>query len=180
LIAGGLLFLLINLNVKDLYLLINKPEYSVGVLIVLMISVSELYKLALGTNGAILTNSKYYKVFFYFSIAMALSVILLNKWLITIIGINGAALATLIVVLLFSTFKIIYIKQKLQMQPFTRKTIHVLLIVVLFGSFYFIDFGLHPIMNIGMKTILISLIYIIVIYKLNISEEVNLLLNKYL
>ena len=93
---------------------INKPEYSVGVIIVLMISIAELYKLALGTNGAILTNSKYYKVFFYFSIAMALSVILLNRWLIQLFGINGAALATLLVVVVFSTFKIIYIKRKLQ------------------------------------------------------------------
>jgi len=181
LIAGGLLFLLINVNVKDLYVLIDKPQYSVGVLIVLMISVSELYKLSLGSNGAILTNSKYYKVFFYLSIAMALSVIILNKWLIELIGINGAALATLVVVLVFSTFKIFYIKRKLQMQPFTRKTLLVLvLIALLFVPFYFVDLGLHPIINIGIKSLLITAIYIVVIFKLNVSEEVNVILNKYI
>ncbi|MCF6347219.1 MAG: polysaccharide biosynthesis C-terminal domain-containing protein [Flavobacteriaceae bacterium] len=180
LIAGGLLFLLINSNVKDLYVLINKPEYSVGVLIVLMISVSEIYKLALGTNGAILTNSKYYKMFFYFSIAMALSVILLNKWLIHELGINGAALATLIVVLTFSSFKILYVQQKLKMQPFSTKTIKVLVLIgALYASLYFIDVGLHPIVNIAIKSVLITLVYIVVIYKLNISEEVNSLLNRY-
>jgi len=180
LIAGGLLFLLINLNVKDLYVFIGKPEYSVGVWIVFMISIAEIYKLALGTNGAILTNSKYYKMFFYFSIAMAISVIALNKWLIQLFGINGAALATLIVVLVFSTFKILYVQQKLKMQPFSIKTIKILaLIAILFASFYFIDFGLHSILNIGIKSILIAIVYIIVIYKLNISEEVNSLLNKY-
>ncbi len=181
LIAGGLLFLLINLNVKDLYEFINKPEYSVGVLIVLMISISELYKLALGNNGAILTNSKYYKMFFYFSIAMAVSVIILNKWLIQLFGINGAALATFLVVMVFSTFKIIYIKRKLAIQPFTKKTIQVLvLIILLFASFYFVDFKWHPIINIGVKSMFIALLYITVVYKLNISEEVNGLLRKYL
>jgi len=181
LIAGGLLFLLINLNVKDLYIFINKPEYSVGVLIVFMISIAELYKLALGSNGAILTNSKHYKMFFYFSIAMALSVIILNKWLIQLFGINGAALATFLVVMIFSTFKIIYIKRKLAIQPFTKKTIQVLvLIILLFGSFYFVDFKWNPIVSIGVKSIIITLLYIIVIYKLNISEEVNGLLRKYI
>lgn len=181
LIAGGLLFLLINLNVKDLYILINKPQYSVGVLIVLMISISELYKLALGSNGAILTNSKFYRVFFYLSIAMALSVVILNKWLIELIGINGAALATLIVVFIFSTFKIFYIKQKLQMQPFTKKTIMVIILtLMLFFIFYFIEFPFHPILNIFIKTVIVTIIYVIAIFKLDISEEVNVLLRKYI
>ena len=81
LLIGGLLFLLINLNIDDMYLIINEPNYSVVVWVVLMISISELYKLALGTNGTILTNSKYYKVFFYLSLAMAGTVIVLNYFL---------------------------------------------------------------------------------------------------
>jgi len=181
LIGGGLLFLLINLNVVDLYAFIGKPAYSVGVWIVLMLSVAELYKLALGTNGAILTNSKFYRMFFYFSLAMALSVVFLNKWLIVLLGINGAALATLIVVLIFSTFKILYIQKKLQMQPFSVKTIQVLLLIaVLYVSFYFVNFGLHPVFNIILKTVIISGIYILFVVKLEISQEVNILLHRYI
>ncbi len=181
LVAGGLLFLLINLNVKDLYLLIDKPQYSVGILIVLLISISELYKLALGTNGAILTNSKYYKMFFYFSIGMAVSVILLNKWLINLLGIDGAALATLIVVLVFSTIKILYIQQKMEMQPFTKKTLVVLaLIAILFFSFYFWNFSLHPLLNIVLKTGIISVIYLFLVFKFKVSEDIMLLLRKYI
>ncbi len=174
LVAGGLLFLLINLNVKDLYLIINKPEFSVGILIVLLISIAELYKLALGTNGAILVNSKYYKVFFYFSIAMAASVILLNKWLIAVFGIDGAALATLIVVLVFSTVKILYIQQKMHMQPFSRNTVIVLVVIaVLYLSFNFWNFTFHPVINIVLKTLIISVIYGIVIFKLKVSNDIQ-------
>ncbi len=181
LIAGGLLFLLINLNVKNLYAFINKPEYAVGGMIVLMISIAELYKLALGTNGAILTNSRFYRVFFYFSLAMAVSVVLLNRWLIQLIGIDGAALATLIVVLLFSTFKLVYVQQKLKMQPFTKKTLIILIVIsVLFFAFYFVEFPFYPLLNIIVKSLLVSIIYVLIIYRLNISEEVNVLLNKYL
>jgi len=174
------LFLLINLNVKDLYILIDKPQFSMGVLIVLLISISELYKLALGTNGAILTNSKYYKMFFYFSVGMAVSVIFLNKWLIGMLGIDGAALATLIVVFVFSTIKIVYIQNKLNMQPFTIKTIIVLLLVSsLFFGFYFWNFSFHPIVNILLKTVIISVIYAFAILKLNISSDIQEVLRKY-
>jgi len=181
LVAGGLLFLLINLNVKDLYILIDKPQFSVGVLIVLLISISELYKLALGTNGAILTNSKYYKMFFYFSVGMAVSVIFLNKWLIGMLGIDGAALATLIVVFVFSTIKIIYIQNKLNMQPFTFKTIIVLLLVfILFFGFYFWNFSFHPLLNILLKTVLLSFIYLLTVVKLNVSQDITMLIRKYM
>ncbi|HBK71525.1 MAG TPA: sugar isomerase, partial [Flavobacteriaceae bacterium] len=181
LISGGLLFLLINLNVNDLYAFIGKPEYAVGGMIVLMISIAELYKLAIGTNGAILINSKFYRMFFYFSLAMAISVIVLNRWLIQLIGIDGAALATLIVVLLFSTFKIIYVQRKLKMQPFTKNTLVVLvLILVLFFAFYFIEIPFHPLVNITFKSLVVTIIYVLVIYKLNLSEEVTRILKTYL
>lgn len=181
LIAGGLLLLLININIVDLYRFINKPEFSVGVPIVLIISVSELYKLALGTNGAILSNSQYYKIFFYFSLAMALSVIFLNRWLIARIGINGAALATLIVVLVFSTYKLFYIKKKMNMQPFTVNTGKVLVLtLVLFMAFYFIKLPFHPLLNIALKSILISLLYILAIFRMHVSEEVNILIARIL
>ncbi len=181
LVAGGLLFLLINLNVKDLYLIIDKPEFSVGVLIVLLISIAELYKLALGTNGAILVNSKYYKMFFYFSILMAVSVIVLNRWLIEVLGIDGAALATLIVVLVFSTVKIVYIKSKMGMQPFTKKTIVVLIVIaVLFLGFNFWNFSFHPIVNILLKTTIVSVVYGILVLKLNISRDMQEVYTKYI
>jgi O-antigen/teichoic acid export membrane protein len=112
---------------------------------------------------------------------MATSVIILNKWLIGLFGIDGAALATLIVVLVFSTIKILYIQQKMQMQPFTQKTVLVLvLIAVLFFSFYFWNFSFHPILNIILKTVLLTLIYVLFVIKLNISEDITLLIRKYI
>ncbi len=181
LIVGGLLFLLINLNIIDMYEIINKPQYSVGVIIVLIISISELYKLILGINGAILINSKYYRMFFYFSIGMATCVIVLNRVLISNMGINGAALATLITIFIFSTIKIWYVKNKMSMHPFTTKTLFVLgLIAIIFVAFYFIEFTFHPIVNILLKSLLITLVYLIAVVRLKISDDINELVNKYL
>jgi O-antigen/teichoic acid export membrane protein len=181
LIVGGLFFLLINLNINDMYQLINKPQFTKGIWVVLIISISKLMELALGTGNAILVNSKYYKIFFYLSIAMAISVILFNKWLISLMGIDGAALATLIVVFMYSLIKMAYIKMKLSMQPFSTNTIKVFgVMILLYIGFYFWNFSLHPLLNILLKSSVVLLFYAFLISRFNISADLNLLMGKYL
>jgi len=180
LIIGGLFFLLINVNIHELYQLIDQPEYAVGVYIVLIISISELFKLSLGTNGAILTNSKYYKMLFYFSIAMAINVIVLNRILIQILSIEGAALATLLVVLIFGMIKVFYVKSKLKIQPYSKNTIVILCIIgFLFFTFYFVNLNINPLLSMLVKSILLTVIFSYFIIKLKLSEDINNLISKY-
>jgi O-antigen/teichoic acid export membrane protein len=179
LIVGGLLFLLINVNIQEVYSIIDKPEYSVGIYVVLIISLSEMIKLSLGTNGAILTNSKYYKAMFYYSMGMALSVIILNKFLIEFMGIQGAALATFMVVLVFSFLKILFLRHKMKMQPFTLKTAKLLiLILLLYLVFNFVALPVDPFLSICIKSILLGLIFVFLVIKLKLSNDMNQLFNK--
>jgi O-antigen/teichoic acid export membrane protein len=179
--VGGLFFLLINLNIGDMYELINKPQFTKGIWVVLIISLSKIVELALGTGNAILVNSNYYKIFFYLSLAMAVTVIFLNKWLISLIGIDGAALATLIVTLLYSVIKIFYIKSKFEIQPFSLKTIKIALIISLvFSVFYFWNFDFNPLINMMLKGVLITILYTFLIKKFHISEEINMLFLRYM
>ncbi|PID70856.1 MAG: sugar isomerase [Flavobacteriales bacterium] len=181
LVAGGLMFLLINCNIFDLYRIINRPEYTAGTLVVLLISISELTKLAIGNNGAILINSRFYKFFFYISIAMTISVILLDIWFINAYAINGAALATLLVVLVFSGIKIYYVYRKLNIQPFNKQTFVMLLVIMgLFLVFYFLKWPFNPWINIFIKSVLITVLYLFITYKLQISMEINQLFLKFL
>jgi O-antigen/teichoic acid export membrane protein len=180
LIVGGLLFLLINVNISELYKIINKPEYTVGIYVVLVISVSELVKLSLGTNGAILTNSKYYRMLFYYAIGMAISVVVLNRILIEMMGIQGAALATFIVVVIFSALKLIYVKMKMQLQPFTSKTIILLgIVVVLYLIFGFMTLPFNPYVNILIKSSLLTILFGFLVIKINLSEDMNQMIRNY-
>ncbi|MFD1294651.1 lipopolysaccharide biosynthesis protein [Lutibacter holmesii] len=174
LIIGGLLFLLINCNIREVYSLIGKPEFSNGIWIVFIISLAKLVELGLGTGNAILVNSKYYKIYFYFSIAMALSVIFLNKWFIHLIGINGAALATLVVVALYSLVKVAYINAKMNIMPFNKQTIKIIIIIsAVFLIFNFWSFNFHPFLNIVANSCLIIVVYSIIVKKFKVSEELS-------
>jgi O-antigen/teichoic acid export membrane protein len=111
---------------------------------------------------------------------MAISVIILNNWLIKLIGINGAALASLLVVILYSVIKVLYINLKLNIQPLSLNTVKLVgLIMVVFGLFYFWNFSFHPLVNIGLNCILISGLYLLLIKKVAVSTDINLLIKKY-
>ena len=177
-IVCGLFFILINCNVEELYKLISKPEYSKGVLIVLMISIAKLYNMFLGNNGAIISNSKYYRILLPYGVAMAISVAYLNIELIEIFNMNGAALSTLIVILVFNTIKIWYVKNKFKILPFTSKSLLIsVVIIVFFLAFYYWNFSFHPLINIILKSTLIVLTYIFIVYKLNLSNQINNAIN---
>lgn len=179
LIIGGLLFLLINLNLADMYLIINKPEFANGFWIVLFISMAKLYEMALGTGNAIITNSSYYRIYFYLSLAMALTVIFMNKWLIGLLGIDGAAIATFLVVFIFNTIKICFIKLKFDVQPFSMNSVKlVVLTTVILFLFLNIKFDLNPFIAIILKSVIIGVIYGLIVYFWKVSAEFNGFINK--
>ncbi len=179
LLICGLIFLLINVNLQQLYLLLP-TDYSQGVMVVLMISFAKLFTMFLGNNGAIISNSKYYKILLPYGIAMALSVYFLNDWLIDAYGMNGAAISTLLVVFIFNCIKLWYVKKKFGILPTTGKTISSLvLILVLFGVFYFWNFSFHPIINIILKSAFLTFLYLFLAVKMNISKDINDLIYKF-
>ena len=174
LIISGLFFLLINLNIVPFYELMDNPSYGTAVWVVLMISLSKLILMSFGCGPAILATSKFYKITLPFSIGMALSVYFLNDYLIDLMGINGAALSTLIVVAVFTFFKIIYLKSKLNLSPYSFNSVKTLLIIgSLFLIFENISFTFKGISLIIINSLIIGLVYTLVVYYSNLSGTLN-------
>ena len=156
-----------------------------------MIGLSKFYDVLLGNNNSIIVNTKYYKSVLLFGVVTVLLMIGLNMILIPRYGIFGSALATLITVAIYNTTKLIFVVNKMKLYPFTIKTIYSLgILAVCFLIFYFWDFTLDgifigtiaisPIINIILKSILITIFYLFVNFKLAISEEFNQVSNSLL
>ena len=174
LIISGLFFLLINLNIVPFYELMDNPSYGTAVWVVLMISLSKLILMSFGCGPAILATSKFYKITLPFSIGMALSVYFLNDYLIDLMGINGAALSTLIVVAVFTFLKIIYLKSKLNLSPYSFNSVKTLFIIgSLFLIFENISFPFKGISLIIINSLIIGLLYTLVVYYSNLSGTLN-------
>lgn len=170
---GGFIMILIFVNIKEMYHLIPK-DYSGGIWVVFMIGLSKFYDVLLGNNNSIIVNTKYYRTVLLFGIATVVLMIVLNMIFIPLYGIEGAALATLITVACYNTVKLFFVVKKMNLFPFTKKTLHSLLIIALcFILFYFWDFPFHSVLNILLKSILLSALYLYLNYRFTISQEIN-------
>lgn len=179
-IIGGLIFLLIILNINSLYETIPE-QFSGGLLVVFLVSMAKLYDCLMGCNNVILFNSDYYRVVLLFGVILTILTVLLNMLFIPRFGINGAAFATFLAVTVYNTIKIYFVKRKFNMMPFTIDTGKVLLLLIVMAAlFYFWEFQFYPLVNIGLKSALIILIYGVVIYKLKVSDDINILIKKHL
>ncbi len=176
-IISGFIFLLIILNINELYQFIN-DNYADGLVVVFVISLSKLTDSLLGNNNAILFNSDYYRMVLVLGMFLAVLTVVLNMVFIPVYGINGAAFATFLAILVYNMAKLWFVKVKLKMQPFTFNTVKVLvLLIVSLGLFYFWDFPWHPIVNIGLKSFLITVFFGIIVYVFNFSDDVSELIN---
>ncbi|SDS96658.1 oligosaccharide flippase family protein [Winogradskyella sediminis] len=180
LVVSGFIFLLIILNINQLYNLLPE-EFTGGLFTVLIVSMAKLYDNSLGNNNAILFNSDYYRMVLLFGVLLAVMAIVLNAIFIPVFGIEGSAFATFLAVCIYNTIKIIFVKRKFNMLPFSKASLKIILtLIVLSITFYFWDFPFLPMVNIAIKSVVIGLIYAVVIYKLNVSEDISNQIKKYL
>lgn len=179
-IIGGLVLVGILVNINQMYLLLPK-NYSTGIFVVFTIGISKYFDLILGNNNAIIFNSKYYKAVLFLGLLLAFLAISLNMIFIPIYGINGAAIATLISITLYSIAKLLFVVLKMKLYPFSNQTLYCLgVLIATFFLFYFWDFSFNPIVNIVLKSIIVSVFYIFMNYKFKLSSDFNNVMNSIL
>jgi O-antigen/teichoic acid export membrane protein len=116
-----------------------------------------------------------------FGVLTVVLMIVLNAIFIPLYGIEGSAFATLLTVAMYNTVKLVFVVKKMNLYPFTHKTLHSLgILAICFLFFYFWDFSFHPIVNVGLKSVLVSLVYVGLVYKANLSPEINTVIEKQL
>jgi O-antigen/teichoic acid export membrane protein len=179
-IVSGLIFILIVLNLNDLYNLL--PEsYRGGYVIVFIIGFARVYDALLGNNNAIMYNSDFYRALLLMGVALAILTILLNLWLIPKYGLDGAAIASFMAFFIYNSIKLGFVKWKFGIQPITKETFKVIFFLLALSTiFYFVSFPFHPVLNIALKSFLILLCYIFVLYRFKISSDVSGAISFYL
>jgi O-antigen/teichoic acid export membrane protein len=171
--VGGYVMLGIFVNINKLYEMVP-PEYAGGIMVVFMIGLSKYFDLILGNNNAIIFNTKYYRTVLFLGVALVILTIILNMIFIPIYGIIGSAFATLLSITLYSLAKLLFVVKKLDLYPFTIQTVYSMIItLVLFLAFYFWDFPFNPLISILLKSIVMTIAYIYINYRVVISIEIN-------
>ena len=177
LIVGGLFFLCIWINIDAIFSILPE-KFSYGKWVVMYIGLAQLFNVAAGLNGSIIVNSKYYKYDLVTNILLVVLTIISNYLLIPKYGINGAAMATAFSVFLFNLIRLILIKVKMGMQPFSLKTLYTILILLaVYGISIYLPLSGNLYLDIVWKTFVVLAIFIPLLLTLELSEDINKIVN---
>lgn len=181
LLAGGLIFLLIWINIDNIYAIIPKGEFfSKGKSVVLFLGVAKLIQITLNFGNRLIGFSKFYRWTLFLTLLIAAISLLGNYLLIPRIGLAGAAIATLISTMIFSGIQQLIVQIRLKSNPFSVgifKTIGLIFFLILLGKV--LPALQNPFADMIYRTLSVGLLALLLVYMLRISEEVNALLRKY-
>ena len=175
LLVGSILFLLIWLNVDTAFhIMPNGEYYKAGKMVVFYIGIGKLFEMVGITTSPILSNSKFYAWGLITSLIMIFSAVGLNLWLIPLLGIDGAAIATVLTFIFGYGFVMLLIYVKMKIHPFTKNQIKTILLLALFIPLAtYIKLAENPITDSFLKTPLMLALLIPCIYYWKISPEFN-------
>jgi len=180
LVISGLIFLLIVVNAHSMFSFLDE-KYHGGETVVLLIAFGKLFMMLMGSNNSIISSSKYFRYDMFLGVLLIVISVILNIIFIPILGIDGAALATTLTIILYNTSRLVIVYIKFGIQPFSGKTALMLLVILaLYLSFNWIPFVLNPFIQIIVVSIILSSLYLLSVWVIKPSSEIDNILKKYI
>ncbi len=175
------LFILIGLfiNIDNIFTFLP-AEYAIAKNVLILIAVANLLNMISSGSGTILITSKYYWVLSVFKIIMLGTIVGFNILLLPRMGITGVAMAALIAYFVFHMMKFIFVWARYKMQPYNAKFLVVLFVGLVAGSAgYYFPEQQYIILDILLRSIVMSIVYFVLVMIFNISDDINLKVKEY-
>ena len=172
---GLLFFLLIWSCIDDVFhVMPNSDKAALGKYVVFFIAISRLVDMLTSVNTHIISYSRYFRFNFYTIVLLSVLNIGFNLIFIPKYAIVGAAISTCLSITLYNLIKLIYIRYRFQMQPFSPGLIKVIAIGIVgyLIGYFFPDTGI-PLLNIFLKCSLIGGLYVFAVMKWKVSEDLT-------
>ncbi len=177
-IIGVLLLIGILTNVNDLFAFIPQGSaFATGYWVVVTVCAAKLILMLFSFSSEILVFSEKYRYSLYTQLIAAAVLIILNIILLPRIGLIGAGISYLAAMFVHSFSKFILVQRWFNMHPFTRDHWKLLIIsIAVFLLFLYLPFPFDPILNIGIRSVLTTVIFVGLIFKMNVSQDINQLI----
>ncbi len=174
LIASLGIFLIVWLNYEDAVNTFKlKPAYLQSEWIFFCLGLARVIDLGTGVNSTIIGTSTYWRFEFVSGMVLLTLAVPLNYILVKHFGIIGAGYSNLISLSVYNVIRIIFLKRKFNMHPFSRKTIYS--IVLAFAGYlicYYTFQSFHGFLGIALKTCVFAALYGGAIIYFDLSPDV--------
>ena len=174
LIASLGIFLIVWLNYTDAVNTFRlKPAYLQSQWVFFFLGLARVVDLGTGVNSTIIGTSTYWRFEFVSGMILLTLAVPLNYFLVKEFGIFGAGYSNLISLTIYNVIRIIFLKRKFNMHPFSNKTIYaVVLAFVCYTICYYTFISFHGFLGIMLKSTVFTALYGGVIIYFDLSPDV--------
>jgi O-antigen/teichoic acid export membrane protein len=172
-IAASFIFVGIWANIDNVFKIIG-PNYESGKYVILFIGLANVIDAFSGSSSLIIANSNKYRWLSIFLIIYTVAIIITNIIFIPVMGIAGAAFASFISRLIYVLLRFIFLNRIYHFQPYSYK--HILIVIIAVATWYlstFIPTINNFLIDILVRSISVTIVYIFLIFYANISDDFN-------
>jgi len=172
LVIGFGFFLLIWLNIQPLFSFLPN-DFEEGIWVFFYLMMGKLVDMYCGLNGSILVTSKKYSYDVYFTLLLIGVVFILNLFLIPDYGAIGAAISTLIAMIIYNVVRIIFVAYHFRLHPFTKEQFYVIAlgILTMVIGYYTLDLSDNRLIQLIIQTAVTVLCFFTPIYVFTLEPE---------
>ncbi len=172
-IASFGMAILIIANLDNGLALLPKT-YASAYSVILILMIGKTINMLTGLNNEVISISNYYRFNFYITALLIALIITFNLFLIPKYGINGAAWGTSIALGIYNLIKLLFLWVKFRLSPFTPTSIYIILAAATaYGLGLLLPYIYHPVSDAIVRSMVILIIYIVILYKLKASPDFN-------
>ena len=175
LLMSMFLFFNIWLNYDDgLKFLHIEEKYAAGKTVFLILGIYNMLELGTGINAAVISTSPAWRFEFYSGLLLLGISIPLNILMARWKGMDGVAAATFITFTIYNTVRLVFIKRRFGMWPFTMKTVYaILLTLASYGLSFFITYYIHGLTGMVIRSLIFSSLFLAGAFYLRLSPDLR-------
>ena len=150
------------------------PEYLEGRWVFFLLGMVTIIEMGTGVNSQIIGTSVYWRFEFWTSILLTALIIPLSYFLTVTYGILGPAIANVFSFSAYNTIRYIFLLKKFDMQPFSSKTLEIIIIsAVAYCIAYLLFDKVEGIFGLITRTSLFAVLFIAATYLRNITPDLK-------
>ena len=178
LLIGGFILLAMWVNIDLIFhILPNGATFAQAKNVVLILGVSQLVLATFTICYTTLNYSRFYAFSLFISLALTISALILNNYLVPLYGMNGAALSNLLSYGLYVALTILFVVSLCRIRVIEKRWWAILALLVVLFAINALWCQFAPTMNIWADSLLRSVVLIgggaLIAYKAELSPEIN-------
>lgn len=149
-------------------------SYLDHVYVFLFLGIGLVVEMATGVNAAIISTSKKYRFETYFNLALAVLIIVFNYFLIKLYALEGAAIASMMAMIVINFLRWTFLVKTYQFQPFDGRFLKALILSVVFVTgCHFLRYEMNPWLTILLNGVGLTFLFWGTVIALKLSPDIN-------